>query len=91
MNKKSKLFKSKERQQRSEVAAFLRQFAEKLEAGQVVFRRGAEELVLDIPASLILEIAVENKVKKSKGSQHTLEIEIKWFEDDKYSSKLELG
>lgn len=91
MNKKSKLFKSKERQQRSEVAAFLRQFAEKLEAGQVVFRRGAEELVLDIPASLILEIEVENKVKKSKGSQHTLEIEIKWFEDDKYSSKLELG
>ena len=91
MKKKSKLFKSKERQQRSEVAAFLRTFADKLDSGQVVFRRGAEELVLDVPVNLILEVEVENKVKKSKGSQHTLEVEIKWFEDDKYSSKLELG
>jgi amphi-Trp domain-containing protein len=91
MNKKSKLFKSKERQLRSEVAAFLSQFVERLETGEVVFRRGAEELVLDIPASLIFEVEVEKKVKKSKGLQHTLEIEIKWFEDDTHSSKLELG
>ena len=70
MRKKSKLFKSKERQQRSEVAAFLRTFADKLESGQVVFRRGAEELVLDVPANLILEVEVENKVKKSKATRH---------------------
>ena len=91
MNKKSILFKSKERQQRSEVATFLRQLADKFESGQVVIRRGAEELALDIPNSVILEVEIDNQVKKSKGLQHTFEIEVKWFEDDTYSSKLALG
>jgi amphi-Trp domain-containing protein len=57
----------------------------------VVLRRGAEELALDIPGSLIVKVQVEKKVKKSKGLQHTLEVEIKWFEDDTYGSKLALG
>jgi amphi-Trp domain-containing protein len=91
MAKKTILFKSKERQHRSEVAAFLHQFADKIETGQVVIRRGAEELTVDIPGNMIVEVDVENKPTKSKGLQHTIEIEIKWFDDDTFSSKLELG
>lgn len=91
MAKKTVLFKSKERGHRAEVAAFLHQFAEKIEAGQVLIRRGAEELTLEVPTSLILKIDVDQKETKSKGLRHSLEIELEWFENDIYSSKLELG
>jgi hypothetical protein len=37
---------------------------------------------LDLPQNLILEIQVEDEDKKRKGIQHSLEVEIKWFDDD---------
>ena len=91
MGKETRLFKSEERKSRSDVSAFLRQIAEKIEGGEVVLRRGQEEIVLEIPESLILEVQVEDEQKKAKGVQHTLELEIKWFDNDAHSSQLELG
>jgi amphi-Trp domain-containing protein len=94
MGQERKLFKSEEPKQRSEVSEFLRQIAAKIEAGQVILRQGQEEIVLDIPANLVLEIQVEEEDKKSKGIQHSLEIEIKWFEGDEdggAGGSLELG
>jgi amphi-Trp domain-containing protein len=82
MGQERKLFKSEEPKQRSEVSEFLHQIAAKIEAGQVILRQGQEEITLDMPANLILEIQVEEEDKKSKGIQHSLEIEIKWFEGD---------
>jgi hypothetical protein len=38
-----------------------------------------------------LEIQVEDEDKKSKGIQHSLEIEIKWFDNDGQSGSVELG
>ena len=46
---------------------------------------------LDLPHNLILEIQVEDEDKKRKGIQHSLEIEIKWFEGDAAGGLLELG
>jgi amphi-Trp domain-containing protein len=91
MQKETRLFKSEERKSRADVAAFLRQVAEKLESGQVILRQGVQELSLDIPANLILEIQVEDEDKKAKGIQHSLEIEIKWFDGDEAGGPLELG
>jgi amphi-Trp domain-containing protein len=82
MGQERRLFKSEESKQRSEVSEFLRQIAGKIESGQVILRQGQEEITLDMPANLILEIQVEEEDKKSKGMQHSLEIEIKWFEGD---------
>ena len=82
MGQERRLFKSEERHQRSDVSAFLRQIADKIDSGQVILRQGQEEITLDMPANLILEIQVEEEDKKSKGIQHSLEIEIKWFEGD---------
>ena len=67
MAKKTILFKSKERKHRSDVSDFLHQFGEKIETGQVLIRRGEEELVLDIPDNLILEVEIDNQEKKAKG------------------------
>jgi amphi-Trp domain-containing protein len=89
MGKETRLFKSEERKNRSELSAFLHQLADKIEEGQVVLRQGQEEITLQFPRSLILEIQVEDEDKKAKGIQHSLEVEIKWF-DDEQGGPLEL-
>ncbi len=91
MGKEIRLFKSEEKKSRADAAQFLRQVADKLESGQVILRRGEEELVLQIPASLILEVQVEDEDKKSKGIQHSLELELKWFDNQEGDGSLELG
>ena len=91
MGKETRLFKSEERRSRAEVSAFLYQLAEKVGAGQVVLRQGQEEIILDMPTNLILEIQVEDEDKKRKGIQHSLEVEIKWFDGDDAGGPLELG
>jgi amphi-Trp domain-containing protein len=91
MGKEIRLFKSQEKKSRDEVAGFLTQLADKITAGQVVLKKGQEELALEIPYNLVLEIQVEDEDKKAKGVQHSLELEIKWFDDDSVSGPLELG
>jgi len=91
MGKETRLFKSEEKHTRTEVSAFLHQLADKVGAGQVILRQGQEEISLAIPSNLILEIQVEDEDKKRKGIQHSLEVEIKWFDGDKAGGSLELG
>lgn len=91
MGRETRLFKSEERMSRENVSAFLHQLADKLSEGQVVLRQGAEEITLGVPHNLILEIQVEDEDKKRKGIQHSLEVEIKWFDDDSPGGPLELG
>jgi amphi-Trp domain-containing protein len=91
MAKEIRLFKSQEKRSRAEVSAFLYQLAEKLGAGQVILRQGQEEITLDLPTNLVLEIQVEDEDKKRKGIQHSLEVEIKWFDGDDAGGPLELG
>ncbi len=91
MAKEVRLFKSQEKRSRAEVSAFLYQLAEKVGAGQVVLRQGQEEITLELPSNLVLEIQVEDEDKKRKGIQHSLEVEIKWFDGDDTGGPLELG
>ena len=91
MGRETRLFKSEEPKNRAEVAEFLRQIADRVANGEIILRQGTEELVLQIPTNLILEVQVEDEDKKSKGIQHSLEIEIKWFDSDGQSGPLELG
>jgi amphi-Trp domain-containing protein len=91
MGKETRLFKSEEKKNREEVSAFLSQLAGKISEGEVVLRRGQEEITLSIPNNLILEIQVEDEDKNRKGIQHSLELEIKWFDEDSPAGPLELG
>ncbi|UCG24998.1 MAG: amphi-Trp domain-containing protein [Chloroflexota bacterium] len=91
MAKEVRLFKSEEKRSRAEVSAFLYQLAEKVGAGQVILRQGQEEITLELPTNLVLEIQVEDEDKKRKGIQHSLEVEIKWFDGDDAGGPLELG
>jgi amphi-Trp domain-containing protein len=91
MGTETRLFKSEERKNRADAGAFLHQLADKIIEGRVVLRAGQEEISLEIPHNVILEIQVEDEDKKSKGMQHSLEIEIKWFDAEGASGPLELG
>jgi amphi-Trp domain-containing protein len=57
----------------------------------VVLRQGQEELTLTLPQNLILEVQVEDEDKGAKGVQHSLEVEIKWFDGDDQGGPLQLG
>lgn len=91
MGKEVRLFKSEERKSRPEVTAFLRELADKIDSGQVILRQSEEQTTLEIPQNLVLEIQVDNEDKKHKGVQHSLEIEITWYDDDAKRGPLELG
>jgi hypothetical protein len=49
------------------------------------------EIALQAPHNLILEIQVIDEDKKLKGIQHSLEVEIKWFDDDALNEPMEPG
>ena len=91
MGKEVRLFKSEEKMTRDNVGQFLHQLADKILAGQVILRQAGEELVLEMPHNLILEIQVEDEDKKRKGIQHSLEVEMKWFDNGGEAGPLELG
>jgi amphi-Trp domain-containing protein len=93
MGREVRLFKSEERKSRAETSEFLRQLAGKIDHGKVILRQGSEELTLELPGSVILEVQVEDEDKGRKGIQHSLEVEIKWFDGDneKGEGPLELG
>lgn len=82
MSNERKLFKSEEQKSRSEISAFLQQLASRIDQGQVTLGRGQEEISLQLPESAVLEVQVEDEDKGSRGIQHSLEIEIKWFDGD---------
>lgn len=91
MGREVTIFRSKERKPRGEISRFLREIADRLESGRVVLKQGAEETVLELSDSMVLEIKVEDEHKRNKGVQHSLEIELKWFDGDQGPSGVELG
>lgn len=90
MGKEVVLFQSEEKQSRQNVAAFLRQLADKVEPGQVVLQKGAESLTLNLPATVTLEVKAEEEDKKGR-TQRSLEVEIEWYEGEEEEGALTLG
>jgi len=89
MGRETRLFKTEERKNKPDVSEFLHQLADKVSKGQVVLSQGTEDITLEIPNNLILEVQVEDEDKGTKGVQHSLEIEIKWY-DNGQDGSLEL-
>ena len=82
MGRETRLFKSQERKNRSEISNFLHQLADRISDGKVILSQGNEDLSLQLPQNLILEVQVEDEDKGAKGIQHSLEVEIKWYDDE---------
>jgi amphi-Trp domain-containing protein len=90
MGREVRRFKSEERKGLAEVSAFLRQLADKLDEGRVTLRSGSEAVTLEPPQQLTLELQVEDEDKGARGTQHSLEVELKWFDGDE-GGAVELG
>ena len=90
MAKEIVLFKSEERKDLQSLSAFLHQLADSLAQNRVILRQGTEEITLDIPNLVILELKVEEEDKKGK-TKHTLEVEIEWTEGDESGGVVTLG
>ncbi|WP_457571723.1 amphi-Trp domain-containing protein [Desulfovulcanus sp.] len=78
MDREKVIFKSEERKSSQEVAQFLRQVADKIEQGSLTLRQGENEIVLNFPQNLTLELKVEEKIKARV--KKTFELEIEWIE-----------
>ena len=80
MGKETTLFKSEERKSRAEICDVLRKLADQIESGKVTLRQGNEETVLEMPELLELEVKAEDEQKSDKDVQHSLEVELKWWD-----------
>ena len=89
MGRETRLFKSQEQKSRADVSTFLHQLADKIAQGSVTLSQGTDDLILQLPDNVVLEVQVEDEQKKTRGVQHSLEIEIKWF-DNQQASTLKL-
>jgi amphi-Trp domain-containing protein len=61
LGKEIVLFKSEERKDLASVVAFLHQLADKLAENQAILRRGSEEIVINVPDNVVLELKVEEE------------------------------
>ena len=91
MGREITLFESEERKSRDEVCALLRTMADRIEQGAVTLRKGSEELELELPGQLVLEVKAEDEDKDGKGKEHSLEIEMKWWKGIEDDGGVELG
>lgn len=82
------LFKSEERKSTSEIADTLRTIAEKLDQGRLTLKQDQNEILVEFPDQMVLELKVEEeqgrKLKKS------LEIELEWIVGETGPSKTQI-
>lgn len=81
------LFKSEEKMARTEVTAALRTIADKIDSGQIALSMGEDQVSLEIPENVTLELKAEEEVLRSGGIKKSLEIEIEWKEGQEGEGK----
>ena len=82
MAKKNTLLKSKERRSVQDVAAFLRQLADRLEQNEITLQRGADEIRIDVPHHVTFKVKAKEKIKK-QSTKRQLKLTLKWKEGDR--------
>lgn len=81
MGNESVLFQSEERMDIKSVSDLLHQLADRLAQDQIILRQGMQEIKVSVPDRVVLELKVEEELKKAN-TQRSLEIEISWIEGD---------
>lgn len=90
MGRETILFRSEEKKDIHSVAALLRELADKIEDQKVILKQGNQEVILEIPSTVELEIKAEREDGKNT-SKKKLEIEIEWTLGEKESESFSLG
>ncbi len=90
MAKKNVIVKSDLRKNLPDVAAFLRELADKVETGTITLVQGGQDVVIDLPETVSFELEYYEQPKKH-GLKKQLEIELEWTEGDKKRQSVTLG
>ena len=76
MGRETVLFKSEEKKAAGDIANTLRQIADKIDDGTMILRQGSEEVALEFPQDMVLELKVEEE--QGKRLKKSFEIELEW-------------
>ena len=74
------LFKSEEKKTASDIANVLRHIADKVDAGTMTLKQGSDEVLIEFPKNMVLELKVEEE--QGKQLKKSLEIEMEWIVGD---------
>jgi len=91
MAKKVKLFRHKTYRTKEEVSQFLQELGQKIAEGEIVLKQTPNDLVLDMPNHLSLNVKVNKKKKPVKGIRHKMTIKLTWYDSDHQEDPLALG
>ena len=78
MGRETVLFKSEEKKASSDIANTLRQIADKIDDGTMILKQGSEEITLEFPKNMVLELKIEEEQGK-KRLKKSFEIELEWI------------
>jgi amphi-Trp domain-containing protein len=85
------LFETESVQNRSEIAAYLRQVADSLDAGgDITLRAGDQSITMDPPPTLTFEVKAEREGPSGEPGELSVEFELEWDEDDAGDGPLEI-
>ena len=77
------LFETESTQSRAEIAAYLRDVADRLEAGEeITLRAGDQSVTLGPPARPTFEVKAEREGPAGAAGEMSVEFEIEWSEGD---------
>ena len=92
MSKEIVLFKSEDKLEAGDVAAFFRELADRGEKQEIILRKGEEEVTLQLPPVITLEVTSEEERSQKGKVEYSLELELEWKPGgEKKAAKLELG
>jgi amphi-Trp domain-containing protein len=89
MAKKNVLVKTDLKKTLPDVAAFLRELADKIETGQVKLVQDDQDVVIEMPETVSFELEYYEQPKKH-GLKKQLEVELEWTEGGKKKSTVTL-
>ena len=89
MAKKNVLVKTDLKKTLPDVAAFLRELADKIETGQVKLVQDDQDVVIEMPETVSFELEYYEQPKKH-GLKKQLEVELEWTEGGKKKSAVTL-
>ena len=84
MGRETVLFKSEEKKASSDIANTLRQIADKIDGGTMILKQGSEEITLEFPKNMVLELKIEEEQGK-KRLKKSFEIELEWIMGEEQS------
>ncbi|MFB6183176.1 MAG: amphi-Trp domain-containing protein [Haloarculaceae archaeon] len=75
------LFETEQHQSRSEIAAYLRTVADKLESGEsLTLQAGEQSVTLNVPATPTFEVKAEREGPTGSPGELSVEFELEWDE-----------